>query len=291
MIHILGSSGFVGSQLYHHLSEKESQIKGYSSSDCNLLSKSSIEDSLLVKPNDAIIMASSITRFNDNSLESMIKNISMVQNLSEFIEENTIAYFVFLSSPDVYGTNISGMISEKLPKNPEDHYACSKLFGEVILRECCFKNDVPLLTLRLSGAYGPKDHARSTINMLVESAILKKKIIIQGDGEDKRDYIHVKDVCKVIAKGIERKMQGELNVATGKSLSINEIVALISLSCPKQFSVEYVPIKETGKRRIKEMLYDITLLKKAFPEFCPISLEKGLKLYLKDINFFKRTLY
>jgi nucleoside-diphosphate-sugar epimerase len=227
-------------------------------------------------------MASSITRFNDNSLNSMIKNISMAENISEFIGKNKVGYFVFLSSPDVYGTNISGMISEKLPKNPEDHYACSKLFGEVILRECCFKNDVPLLTLRLSGVYGPKDHARSTINMLVESAILKKKIIIQGDGEDKRDYIHVKDVCEVIVKGIEKKAQGELNVATGKSLSINEIVALITLSYPQQFSVEYTPRKEIGKRRIKEMIYDTSLLKKTFPEFCPIPLEKGLELYLKE---------
>ena len=94
-VHILGSSGFVGSQLYQYLSEGGFQVKGYSSVDCNLLSKNSIRESLLVKPNDAIIMASGIARFNDNSLESMIKNISMTQNISEFIEVNKIGYFVF----------------------------------------------------------------------------------------------------------------------------------------------------------------------------------------------------
>jgi nucleoside-diphosphate-sugar epimerase/SAM-dependent methyltransferase len=287
IVHVLGSKGFVGSQIYEHLSEKGFEVKGYSLENCDLLSKDSIESALLVNPTDIIVMAAGITRFDDNSLNSMNDNISMIQNLAEFIQKNKIEQFIFVSSPDVYGKNFSGKINENLPADSTDAYARSKVFGESILKDCCSENGVPLLITRLSGTYGPNDRARSTINMLVEPAVLNEKITIRGDGEDRRDYIHIQDVCKIIEKGIKRKLQGVLNLATGQSYSINEIVGFIEKFYPGKFSVEHVPVIEEDKKRVRHMEYDISLLKKTIPEFCPISLEKGVELYLKNLNFFK----
>ena len=144
IVHVFGFRGFVGSQIYGHLSKKGYQVKGYSLENCDLLSPSSITSSLLVGPTDTIIMAAGITRFNDNSLNSMNDNISMIRNLVEFIQKNEIGHFVFVSSPDVYGTNFSGKINEKLPTNSTDAYARSKVLGESILKDCCSKKGVPL---------------------------------------------------------------------------------------------------------------------------------------------------
>ena len=225
-IHILGSSGFLGSQLYLYFSERNFQVKGYSSADCDLLSSDSIKESLLVGAEDSVIMASGIARFKENSLESMIKNMSMASNVSRFINENKIGYLVFLSSPDVYGTSINGLINEELPLSPEDYYAHSKYLSEFIFKKCCSDNNIPLLILRVSGIYGPRDHARSTINMLVEPAE-EGRMTIFGDGSDKRDFIHTNDFCRIVEGGVEKKIEGILNVATGKSHSINEIVGFI----------------------------------------------------------------
>ncbi|MCX6746797.1 MAG: NAD(P)-dependent oxidoreductase [Candidatus Pacearchaeota archaeon] len=280
-VHILGASGFVGNSLYKNFSaDSDFDVKGYSSQDCNLLFYNSVSLTLpRFNSDDVVIMASSITRLKENSLESMTKNIKMADNISRFIKENLPGQFIFLSTADVYGINPTLPIHEKLLPNPNDHYAISKLSSEFILKSTCSNKGIPLLTLRLSGMYGNGDDGISTINRLVKSAI-NGKIILANNGLDRRDFFYVDDLHKLIKEGIDKRTDLTVNVATGENYSIGEIAELIKFLFSGKVSVEYEERKDSGKR-IGEMRFDTKLLGEIFPKIRFTDIKSGLSFYIQ----------
>ena len=281
-IFILGASGFIGGQLLKNFSTDPSyDVKGYSSKECNLLSLDLIKRALPVPSNDVIIMASSITRQKEDSFDSMIKNIRMAENVSKFLEKQKIAQLVFLSSVDVYGNIETGVqISENLIPTPNNYYGISKISSEFIFKNCCSKNKIPLLILRLPGVYGLGDKGKSTIAQLIKSAI-NGKVIIFGDGKDKRDFVYVDDICEIIKIAVDRKINATLNITTGKSYSLIEIVETIRSCVFNDFVIKYISKETDSVGKGKEMVYDTHLLNKFFPNFKFITLKKGLSLYIK----------
>lgn len=279
---ILGSNGFMGSRLLKNYSLNASyEVKGYSSDECDLQSLESIKTALSSISSDyTIIMTSSITRLNENSYNSMIKNINMAENVGKFIEKHPVSQFIFLSTIDVYGF-VKNEINENLPLDPKDYYAISKLTSEFILKKYCSDNNIPLLILRLSGIYGPGDEGKSTINHIVKSATVNKQVIIWGDGEDMRDFVYVDDIYNLINMAMQKKIDMTLNVATGKSYSITQIVDMIKLSYHGNFIVEYKPKEKHIEERVKYMLYDTSLLTKTFPNLIFTDMREGISLYMK----------
>jgi len=279
---ILGSNGFIGNNLLKFFSLKSSyEVRGYSSKECDLLSLESINNALSsVNSDHVIIMTSSINRLKENTYNSMTKNISMAENIGRFIEKHHADYFIFLSTVDVYGF-VKSKINEKLLPDPKDYYAISKLSSEFILKKYCSNNNIPLLVLRLSGIYGTGDDGKSTINRIIESIATTNKGTIWRNGTDKRDFVYVDDVCNIIDMAIQKKIDITLNVATGKSYSISQIFEIIKACYPRDFIVEYKTKEKNSEERVKNMIYDTSLLTKTFPGFRFIDLQKGIPLYLR----------
>jgi len=114
-IHVLGSSGFIGGQILQYLADRKYQVKGYSSQTCNLLSSRSIQESLLVESDDVLVVASAITRTCDKSSNRVQDNFVMALRLAEYISDTQLGHVIFLSTSDVYGTDVAGRIHEQLP--------------------------------------------------------------------------------------------------------------------------------------------------------------------------------
>ena len=286
-VHILGAKGFIGKNLSIFFSkEKKYEKKDYDLPDLDLSYYPSLEKKLKdVEKNDSIIMTSSITRLVENSLDSNIKNVKMIGNLSRFLEKNPIGHITFLSTTDVYGIVKEGtIIDEQTNIMPKDYYSVSKCSCEFILKNCCSKRNIPLLILRLSGIYGSGDVGKSTLSRLVSSAIKEKKIIIEDDV--KRDFVYVEDLCNLIKRGIEQKKDLTVNVATGSSYKISELAEFISELLPKKVEIIKNPRERTTKRN-KDMIYNISLLNENFPGFNFMDIQETLSLYIK--NFFMKN--
>lgn len=278
-IHILGGSGFIGSRISKYFCEENYPVKSYSSSECNLLNKESIEEKLKdISEGDVILLASSITRLKENSLESMIKNIRMSDNLANFIEKKPISQLIFLSTIDVYGTDPKLPINEKNPLNPGDYYSMSKVLSEFILKKTCSKKEIPLLTLRLSGVYG-KDYG-GAIDKIINSS-REGKVTLFNRGEDRRDFVYVQDLYKIIKAGIGSKMNSTINIATGKDYSIKEICEMIKSYLGKEITFEYKKNAET-ENRIQRIKIDTSFFNEKFPNFKFTDIQEGLKLCMGD---------
>jgi len=286
-IFIIGAGGFIGGRLLEKfLQETSETIIGYTFSECNLLSTESINTSLsCAKGSDIVIVAASVTRLRENSFNSMIKNIQMAENLSSFLMKNTVSHVIFLSTVDVYGLGTEGVIlTEDILPQPNDYYATSKLVSEYLLRRSLSIKGIPLTILRLSGVYGPGDEGKSTINALVRSALTNGVITLHGDGSNKRDFIYVDDIYKIVLEAIHNKADITVNIATGNSFSIKEIAEIIETVLDIDVMIEFSTPKVSSDNRIKHMIYNIQRFRDFFPNINFIHIKDGIKLYLTCVK-------
>jgi nucleoside-diphosphate-sugar epimerase len=104
---------------------------------------------------------------------------------------------------------------------------------------------------------------------------LSQDVVLFGNGEEKRDFIHISDVAILVASIIQNRSIGEFNLATGSVHSffeISEMIQEITKSKSHIFSKPRIgSMPHNGYRP-----FDTSNLKLAFPEFSPISLKEGL---------------
>ncbi len=281
---ILGSNGFIGSWLTRRFQEDGVFfLKALSSQDCDLLRPESIERSLSdLHRDDILVLASAVARLKENSFEALLKNLQMVENLLRTIKDNPPQQIVFLSSVDVYGVlSDDTVIHEELPINPQEYYSIAKFGCESLLRQYGQLNDTCLTVLRLSGVYGPGDDGgKSNINKIFESAVNEGKVCIMGDGKNLRDYVWVDDLYRIIVETVKIRLNDTLNVATGESVCVLEIVDIINTLLSKPCAIEMKNQSMNVRPRTRFMQFDTSLIYRLFPGFKFTPLKEGIRLYL-----------
>jgi UDP-glucose 4-epimerase len=101
--------------------------------------------------------------------------------------------------------------------------------------------------------------------------------VIQGTGKNQRDYVYINDLCLLLQSLLPLQYQGILNIATGGSVSINEIVQLAG----KILSIEFETIYESAdSTREFDLMFDISLISSLVPNFRFTHLEEGIQSYL-----------
>ena len=272
---IYGSSGFIGNNLLHFLSEKdEFSVMGYSSQTCNLLNKDQIRFSLNnCDQNTTIIFCSAIGRNIDDSYESMIKNIEMVNNFISLINPASTGHIIYISSVDVYGLPaLSYPISEKTELNPQSFYGLSKYVCEKIFT-LRLPAEFPVTVLRLPGVFGEHDKGLSVVGKLYKKMIYEENITITGNGSQKRDFLYVSDLCNIIYRLITTPRKITLNVVTGKEISICELIQRLSIIIGKDPQIIYL---ERDPYRDFDLFFDNYLLLENIPGFSFTPLDKGI---------------
>lgn len=126
-----------------------------------------------------------------------------------------------------------------------NYYAFSKHLGEQL---CQFYRDtygVDIAIVRLFNVYGNGIHGYPEWKLgVVDKFLLDKDLgsgyIINNSGEQRRDYIHVYDVCEALIKiGLSDTNPKDIyEVGTGKLYSVNQIAKMIFGDTPPECKVE-----------------------------------------------------
>ncbi len=281
---VLGAGGFIGRRIVERLAcPKVEAVVGYTSRQCDLLAPEAMAQALAdLGPGDVVVVAAAITRLQENSYQSMLKNIEMIENFCQLVRSRPVAQVIFLSTVDVYGLlPAGGRIHEGLVPAPNDWYAIAKLTSEYILRNTLAEQAIPLTVLRLTGIYGPGDQGKSTISALAKAGRERGAVAVFGAGDDLRDFVHVDDLCGLIVLAIDHRTDATVNVATGRSLPVGEIARLVCESLGPDCVLEFRPPPPVTAQRIKHMEYDVSLLRQTFPEMQFTPLEEGVREYLR----------
>ncbi len=271
---ILGAGGFVGSKLVEALQFEQIPLLALSSKDIDF-SKEGADQNLLeqLQPNDAIVVLAVQKPNKTMDADAFLNNIKIAKNICSAIEKIGCAQVIYFSSDAVYSYETE-VITEKTLAAPETLYGAMHLAREMLFKEA-IKNS-PLAIFRPTQIYGPTaNHNAYGPCRMCRSAIQESEIELFGLGEERRDFIFIGDVVKLTLLALKHCSAGLLNLATGKSISYQDLTAIIKNSIGKPIEIVFAE----RKQRIKHRQFDIVNVKQTFPNFKALFLEAGVKLF------------
>jgi UDP-glucose 4-epimerase len=155
---------------------------------------------------------------------------------------------VLSSSAAIYGDNpVVPKVETMLPE-PKSPYAITKLDGEYYCRMFADEKRLQTVSLRYFNVFGPRQDPKSqyaaAVPIFIHRALRHETITIYGDGEQTRDFIFVKDVAAAnVFCATHPNATGVLNVAYGKTITINELCQTICQLTGSRSEIKYAPLR------------------------------------------------
>ena len=148
-------------------------------------------------------------------------NVQLTEYVARICQQNN-CHLVFASSSSVYGDGTG-------PLNP---YAWTKQSAENIIR--IYGQDLLSYTIaRIFTTYG--ENGPLVIDKWIELAKAGKPIVVRGDGSQRRDFIHVRDVAQALYSCSKLKLdQTTLDVGTGVNHSLTDLADLFECEVKRE---------------------------------------------------------
>ncbi|MCC6213420.1 MAG: SDR family oxidoreductase [Polyangiaceae bacterium] len=176
----------------------------------------------------------SVPRSIEDPVTSDAVNTGGTVTLLEAARRAGVRRLVLAASSAAYGDSPTLPKHEAMPANPLSPYAVSKLAGERYLEVFARLHGLETISLRYFNVFGP--HQRpdgayaAAIPRFGSAALRGEPITIYGDGETTRDFSYVENAvtANLAAAAAPRRFTGEvINIATGRRVSLNAVVAAI----------------------------------------------------------------
>jgi UDP-glucose 4-epimerase len=165
--------------------------------------------------------------------------------LDEAAHRGVYRYLYVSSGGTVYGNAPVLPIPESAPLNPISPYGVAKVAVEQIGQHLFRSRQLPFIVARPSNPYGRSQGDRTqAMQGLIDVAIKRIKcgeeIVVYGDGNMERDYIHIDDLTSGLMDVFHQGELGEAyNIGTGRGTSINTAIALLS-ACAREHGLKAV---------------------------------------------------
>lgn len=203
-----------------------------------------------------------VPRSIQQPLETHAANVTGTLNLLKSATDAGVRRVVYSSSSSVYGDQPTLPLTEDMPPNPLNPYACQKYMGEIYCRNFRQVFGLETVCLRYFNVYGPRQVMegayRLVIGIFLDQRSRGEALTIHGDGLQTRDFTHVSDVVRanLLAGSSQKVGAGEaINIGSGRDFSINRVAELIGGA-----SVHQEPrgnderFKRAGVQRAAELL-------------------------------------
>ena len=189
-----------------------------------------------------------------NGKYMMHNNYDYSKHLLHFAVERKIP-FIYASSASTYGSGKNGFVENPVCEEALNVYAYSKLLFDRYVEMNLHKAHSIVAGLKYFNVFGPQENHKGKMASMVYQMLnsIKKDGVIRlfegsqgyGNGEQKRDFIYVKDVVKVNLAFWQKKLpNGIYNCGTGQANSFNDLAKAVIKYC-KQGKIEYIPFPET----------------------------------------------
>ncbi|MEY4309257.1 MAG: UDP-glucose 4-epimerase, partial [Bacteroidota bacterium] len=190
---------------------------------------------------------------SENIRQDIESNLLPTIGLMEMMKKHQVSKLLYLSTGGaVYGTVNQEKVPEEYPCKPISSYGIIKLAVEHYIELYAKLYQIDYLILRLSNPFGEfhRSPKQGVINIAVRRALQGEVMTVWGDGSQAKDYIYAADIGKAIDGLIKAGVKNEtINVGSGESLSLNEIIKRIQTKLPA-FQVEYKEAKLTDVQQI-----------------------------------------
>lgn len=189
--------------------------------------------------------------------------------------------YLYISTPEVFGSNNLSIKENFEHFNPSTPYAVSKLAAEQLIKSFSKTYNIPFNICRFTNFYGIGQPNYRLIPKLIISIINKKKFPLEGNGKSERNFIDAKDfsngIYKVITKG---KINKTYHFSSKEIFKIYEIVKIIC----GELNVNYKDVVINRKDRLgKDQKYYLnsSTTQKELNWFSKITFKKNIKRIIK----------
>ena len=172
----------------------------------------------------------------ENPIAAAQKNVVGTCTVLQCAREWGVKKVIYSSTSSGYGNNPHPNV-ESQPDDCLNPYSVTKVAGEKLCKMYTDLYDLKTITFRYFNVYGDRAPQRGqyapVIGIFNRQRTAGEPLTIVGDGEQRRDFIHVSDVVRanILAATMEvdDKSYGKVyNVGTGKNYSVNQIADWIS---------------------------------------------------------------
>ena len=245
---------------------------------------------------DAVFHLGACSDTTETNASYLIKNnYEYSKLLAQWATADNIR-FIYASSAATYGDGSAGFFDdqEKIENlKPLNMYGYSKhLFDLWVRRAGLLKK---LVGLKYFNVYGPNEYHKADmrsfcikafeqINATGKVRLFKSYKPEYADGEQKRDFIYVKDAVDMTLFFYDNpKISGLFNIGTGKARTWNDLVKAVFAAMGKKPNIEYIEMPESIRDQYQYFTEaDITNLRKVGCDKETTKLENAIKDYVQN---------
>jgi len=223
-----------------------------------------------------------------NPLFDANTNILGTINLLQSCVKTGVKKIIFASTGGaIYGEQDYFPADEAHPTSPISPYGITKLTIEKYLYFYHLEHKLDYTILRYANVYGPRQNpfGEAGVVAIFANKLLKgKQPVINGSGEQTRDYVFVKDVVKANLLAVKDKQSDIYNVGTATETNVNKIYKILNDTIGNGQEEKHGPAAAGEQQRsviTSEKLY------KKFNWKPATSIKEGLE---KTINYFREKI-
>lgn len=167
----------------------------------------------------------------ERPIDYMDVNVQGTIRVLEAARAHRVKKVVYAASSSCYGLATTPT-SEDHPINPQYPYALSKNLGEQALFHWAKVYQLPVNSVRIFNAYGPRVRTTgaygAVLGVFLRQKLAGSPMTVVGDGTQRRDFVHVRDVAEAFCLAAETPISSEVwNCGANDPKAVNELVQLI----------------------------------------------------------------
>jgi len=296
---VTGAGGYVGSALVVYLAGRGHRVIGFGHGGNYAALRARVRGDLTLLPGDltdpdalreamkgvdAVVHSASVTgeascrQDLSRAIRTIVRGTRMVVNA---VRDNAVECLVHLSTYGVYSTFRAREmpLAEGMELLPDDVYGALKAEAE------WEASRVPSVILRLTNVFGVGSGIvlkRDVIGRFVTAARTGGPLTMFGDGSQGIDFVHVDDVCRVVA-GVMDASRGEgslvLNVGSGSAAPIRHLAETVKTLAREVLGrdVSIVSQEAPPGKIWPDRWVSTERLRSMFPWFPGTTLEDGIR--------------
>ncbi|NJD61308.1 MAG: NAD-dependent epimerase/dehydratase family protein [Deltaproteobacteria bacterium] len=200
---------------------------------CDVTSDTAVEAVRTFRPEILIHHAAQINvraSVADPQFDAQVNILGSIR-LLEAARGNGVRKFIFASSGGAgYGEQERFPADESHPVRPVSPYGAAKMSVELYLNYYRAQYGLDYTALRYSNVYGPRQdpHGEAGVVAIFAERLLKgQTAVVNGDGEQTRDFVYVGDVVRANLAALSRGEGLSVNIGTGVETSVNTVFRIL----------------------------------------------------------------
>ena len=253
---LTGAGGFTGRHLEPALLQRGYSVARLDSvgpERCDLTDPAAVERTVLRANPESVIHLAAISYVAHGNADdfyrvNVIGTLNLLQALSRLAATPRRA--IIASSANVYGTPSTEVLDESVCPAPVNHYACSKLAMECMVRT--WFDRLPILITRPFNYTGPGQADHFLVPKIVKHFKQRVPMIELGNLDVSRDYSDVEDVVASYVALLESDARSEVvNICSGRALALLDIVSMMQEIAGYEMEVrtnpEFIRVNEVAR--------------------------------------------